>query len=58
VQVFFHPEQLKHHPKTYFSRGKMRTPQEIPERAERILRAVQGLGFQATVPDDHGVDCH
>jgi len=56
VQVFFHPEQLKHHPKTYFSRGKMRTPQEVPERADIILRAVEHLGFRASIPEDYGLE--
>jgi hypothetical protein len=31
--TYFHPEQLKHHPQSYLSRGRMRTPQEVPERA-------------------------
>ena len=37
MKSFFHPKQKLHHPQTYLSRGKMRVPQEIPERAEQIL---------------------
>lgn len=53
--VFFHPDQLLHHPRTYFSRGMMRTPQEVPARALHILKAVTDIGLTAIVPDDHGM---
>ena len=36
MKTFFHPEQLLHHPRTYFSRGRMREPQEVPERAVQL----------------------
>lgn len=26
MRTFFHPEQLLHHPRSYYSRGQMRTP--------------------------------
>lgn len=55
MRAFFHPEQLLHVPKTYLSRGAMREPQEIPERASRILQAIQGLNFDIRTPDDHGL---
>ncbi|SFN96682.1 Acetoin utilization deacetylase AcuC [Variovorax sp. PDC80] len=52
--TYFHPEQLKHHPQSYLSRGRMRTPQEVPERALRLLRAARALGFEVREPADHG----
>lgn len=52
--TYFHPEQLKHHPQSYLSRGRMRTPQEVPERALRLLRAASALGFEVREPADHG----
>ena len=55
MKTFFHPEQLLHHPQTYLSRGQMRVPQEVPERAARILRAVKELGFPVCEPTDHGM---
>ena len=55
MKTFFHPEQLLHHPRTYLSRGQMRVPQEVPERAVRILRAVKALGFEVGEPADHGL---
>jgi acetoin utilization deacetylase AcuC-like enzyme len=44
----------RHHPRTYLSRGKMRTPQELPERAAQLLRAAEHLGFELRQPPDFG----
>ncbi|UUZ77091.1 histone deacetylase family protein [Polaromonas sp. P1(28)-13] len=55
MKTFFHPEQLLHHPRTYLSRGQMRVPQEVPERAVRILHAIKELGFPVCEPADHGM---
>ncbi|BEH21578.1 histone deacetylase family protein [Burkholderia pseudomallei] len=49
--TYFHPDQLKHSPLTYLSRGKMRAPHEVPERAVRLLGAVTSLG---RAPEDFG----
>lgn len=54
MQTFFHPDQLLHHPRTYLSRGQMRTPQEVPERAERLVAAAHALGFDVREPADAG----
>jgi acetoin utilization deacetylase AcuC-like enzyme len=54
MKTFFHPAQLDHHPRSYFSRGQMRSPQEVPDRARRILAAVQQMGFEVLEPADHG----
>ena len=56
MRTFFHPEQLLHHPRSYYSRGQMRTPQEVPERARNLLRAAQTLGFDIQQPQDFGLD--
>lgn len=55
MKTFFHQEQLLHHPQTYLSRGQMRKPQEVPDRATAILRGVQALGFPVQQPADHGM---
>lgn len=55
MKTYFHPEQLLHHPKTYLSRGQMRKPQEVPDRAVAILRGVNALGFEVHTPADHGM---
>ncbi len=54
MQTFFHPAQLKHYPRSYLSRGQMRTPQEVPERALRLAEAVKKLGFDVREPADFG----
>ncbi|NWD91878.1 histone deacetylase family protein, partial [Pseudomonas sp. K5002] len=56
MRTYFHPEQLLHHPRSYYSRGQMRTPQEVPERARNLLLAAQNLGFDIQQPHDHGLD--
>jgi acetoin utilization deacetylase AcuC-like enzyme len=55
MKTFFHIDQLLHHPRTYLSRGQMRTPQEVPERAVQILRGVENMGFKVCTPEDHGM---
>lgn len=56
MRSFFHPEQLLHHPRSYYSRGQMRTPQEVPERAQNLLKAAKALGFAIEQPADFGLD--
>jgi len=53
--TYFHPQQLLHHPRSYLSRGQMRTPQEIPERAARLVAASKALGFDVRQPADFGI---
>ncbi|MFL9871133.1 histone deacetylase family protein [Paraburkholderia megapolitana] len=52
--TFFHPDQLLHHPRSYLSRGQMRSPQEVPERAMRLVAAAHALGFEVREPADSG----
>ncbi|WP_306715402.1 histone deacetylase family protein [Burkholderia dolosa] len=54
MNTYFHPEQLLHHPRTYLSRGRMREPQEVPERAARLVAAVRALDFDVREPADRG----
>lgn len=56
MKTFFHPNQLLHHPQSYFSRGKMRAPQEVPDRARALVAAAQAIGFAVKVPADHGME--
>jgi acetoin utilization deacetylase AcuC-like enzyme len=55
MRSFFHPEQLLHHPRSYYSRGQMRIPQEVPERAQRLVQAAHSLGFAVEQPRDAGM---
>lgn len=54
MQAFFHDDQLLHHPQTYFSRGRMRTPQEVPARSTALVAAARELGFDVCAPADAG----
>lgn len=53
--TFFHPDQLLHHPRTYLSRGQMRAPQEVPQRAQHLVEAARSLGFDVREPLDAGL---
>lgn len=55
MQAYFHPNQLLHQPRAYLSRGKMRSPQELPERAERLVAACRSMGFEIREPADSGM---
>lgn len=50
MRSFFHPEQSLHHPRSCYSRGQMRTPQGVPERAQRLVQASRSLGFTVEQP--------
>lgn len=54
MKTFYHPTQKNHHPRTYFSRGQMREPQEIPARLDGILEGLEQLGLAVQSPVDHG----
>lgn len=55
MKTYFHPEQLLHYPQTYLSRGQMRKPQEVPDRATAILRSLHEMGLEVIQPDDLGM---
>ncbi len=55
MKAFFHPDQNLHHPKSYFTRGQMREPQEIPERTTRIIQGLKNLDIPVEKPADHGM---
>ncbi|MCS4503542.1 Acetylpolyamine amidohydrolase [wastewater metagenome] len=55
MKAFFHPSQDGHHPQTYFSRGQMRAPQELPERTQRIREGLDALDIPVVEPADYGM---
>lgn len=55
MRAFFHPDQKLHHPKSYYSRGAMRTPQEVPSRLDNLVAAVTALGLAVETPADFGM---
>lgn len=54
MKLFFHSEQLKHRPASYYSRGKMREPQEKPERMHELLQTVARLNLPLSTAKDFG----
>ncbi|RZU99306.1 histone deacetylase family protein [Spiribacter vilamensis] len=55
MKAYFDPRQDLHHPKTYFTRGQMRTPQEIPERTGHIIDGLERAGASMESVEDHGI---
>ncbi|MCG7601663.1 histone deacetylase family protein [Halomonas sp. McH1-25] len=55
MRTFYHDDQALHHPCSYFSRGKMRTPQEVPTRIDPLLAAVASLNASCERPGDAGM---
>jgi acetoin utilization deacetylase AcuC-like enzyme len=54
MKAFFHPAQDKHVPKTYFTRGQMRQPQEVPDRTAQMLNGLREMGVSVLQPSDQG----
>jgi acetoin utilization deacetylase AcuC-like enzyme len=54
MKAYFHADQRLHHPQTYFSRGRMRQPQELPQRLDGLVQAAQSQGFELRAPADQG----
>lgn len=55
MKVYFTPAQKTHKPETFLVAGALRPIPEVPERADRLLAAVERLGLQAEEPEDAGL---
>jgi acetoin utilization deacetylase AcuC-like enzyme len=55
VKAYFDHRQDLHYPRTYFTRGQMRAPQEIPERTGHILEGLERAGARLETVSDHGI---
>ncbi|UQG58158.1 MULTISPECIES: histone deacetylase family protein [unclassified Marinobacter] len=56
MKIYSHEKQKLHHPKSYFSRGQMRQPQETPERLTELLKAPQIMGLEVTTAKEIGIE--
>jgi len=56
MKIYSHEKQMLHHPQSYFSRGKMRQPQEKPERLTELLKAPEAMGLEVTTAIDIGIE--
>ncbi|MBW7471439.1 histone deacetylase family protein [Marinobacter sp. M216] len=54
MKAFFHPAQDQHLPRTYFTRGQMRQPQEVPDRTGQMLEGLREMGVPVLQPSDQG----
>ncbi|PPI84860.1 acetylpolyamine amidohydrolase [Marinobacter maroccanus] len=54
MKAFFHHAQDEHIPQTYFTRGQMRQPQEIPARTGEMLGGLKEMGISVLQPADQG----
>ena len=55
MKIYYHPLQMLHKPLSYFSRGKMRQPQEKPERMEAFLQAIEKTEYGLSEVSDFGI---
>jgi len=54
MTAFFDAAQEQHIPQTYFTRGQMRQPQEVPDRTGPLLEGLQEMGIPVLQPADPG----
>jgi acetoin utilization deacetylase AcuC-like enzyme len=52
MRAFYDPSQALHDPQQYMRVGRIIAPKDVPERTERLLRALAGLGIATIAPDD------
>ncbi|MDZ7747822.1 MAG: histone deacetylase family protein [Halofilum sp. (in: g-proteobacteria)] len=55
MKVYYAPIQKTHDPDTFLVAGAQRPIPEVPERAERLLAALERLGLVPEAPGDHGL---
>ena len=55
MKAYFDTRQDLHHPRTYFTRGHMRAPQEIPERTGHIRDGLERSGIKIAAVRDFGI---
>jgi len=55
LRVFHDARQKAHAPETFVVAGRVCPIPEVPERADRLLTAVERLGLQPETPHDHGL---
>ena len=51
MRAFYDPAQAAHNPLQMMRYGRIVTPQDLPERTERLLRALADLGIAASAPE-------
>jgi acetoin utilization deacetylase AcuC-like enzyme len=54
MKAFAHPDQLRHRPQFFLTRGQVRANYEVPERAGALLGALNRLGLRPEEPSPAG----
>ncbi|TNE34107.1 MAG: histone deacetylase family protein [Alphaproteobacteria bacterium] len=54
MKIVYSPDHALHDPKTYFKSGKFHVPQEVPGRAEALVKGLKEAGHAIIAPDDFG----
>lgn len=55
MRVFFDDTQNRHDPKSYYTRGQMRAPQELPKRTPALIQGVERANLAVEQPADFGM---
>ncbi|NNC23131.1 histone deacetylase family protein [Salinisphaera sp. USBA-960] len=55
MKAFFDDTQNRHEPKSYFTRGQMRAPQELPARTPPLIKGAESAGLSVQAPADFGM---
>src|SRR5687767_817229 len=51
MRAFYDPAQAAHNPLQMMRYGRIIAPKDLPERTERLLRALTELGIQTSAPE-------
>src|SRR5688572_14307868 len=51
IRAFYDSSQALHDPQQYMRIGRIIAPKDVPERTERLLKALAGLGVTTRGPD-------
>ncbi len=54
MRAVYAPDQALHDPQFFLVQGKLQPSAEQPERADRLLAALERLGVSSETPSDHG----
>lgn len=55
MRLFYSSKQLAHAPQQFMAAGRLVSPFEVPERAQRMADGLAAMGLQAEEPADYGL---
>jgi acetoin utilization deacetylase AcuC-like enzyme len=55
LRAFFHSEQIRHDPQQFMRMGRIAPAQDVPQRAEILLRTVRNRSIPLETPPDYGL---